>query len=70
MDDEPMWDVDRVVAPTPGPAIIIPKTANEFAIKDIRKKRRCTSSLATSKKRRLLAFSPSEDPARKLEQMA
>ncbi|GKB44254.1 reverse transcriptase domain-containing protein [Tanacetum coccineum] len=33
MDDEPMWAVDRVVAPTPGPAIAIPETANEFAIK-------------------------------------
>ncbi|GJY65983.1 reverse transcriptase domain-containing protein [Tanacetum coccineum] len=34
MDDEPMWAADRVVAPTPGSAITIPKTANEFAIKD------------------------------------
>ncbi|GJW33133.1 hypothetical protein Tco_0053165 [Tanacetum coccineum] len=33
MDDEPMWDVDRVVAPTLNPAITIPKTTNEFAIK-------------------------------------
>ncbi|GKD17608.1 hypothetical protein Tco_1206766 [Tanacetum coccineum] len=33
MDDEPMWDADHVVAPTPGSAITIPKTANEFAIK-------------------------------------
>ncbi|GKA46207.1 reverse transcriptase domain-containing protein [Tanacetum coccineum] len=33
MVDEPMWAVDRVVAPTPGSAIIIPETANEFAIK-------------------------------------
>ncbi|GKD73779.1 hypothetical protein Tco_1332061 [Tanacetum coccineum] len=33
MDDEPMWAVDRVVAPTPGSAIAIPKTVNEFAIK-------------------------------------
>ncbi|GJX37073.1 hypothetical protein Tco_0250376 [Tanacetum coccineum] len=33
MDDEPMWAADRVVAPTPGPTITIPKTANEFAIK-------------------------------------
>ncbi|GKB81588.1 reverse transcriptase domain-containing protein [Tanacetum coccineum] len=33
MDDEPILVVDRVVAPTPGSAIIIPKTANEFAIK-------------------------------------
>ncbi|GJY76172.1 reverse transcriptase domain-containing protein [Tanacetum coccineum] len=33
MDDEPMWAADRVVAPTPGPAITIPETANEFAIK-------------------------------------
>ncbi|GJZ23830.1 reverse transcriptase domain-containing protein [Tanacetum coccineum] len=28
-----MWAADRVVAPTPGSAITIPKTANEFAIK-------------------------------------
>nr|GEV26436.1 reverse transcriptase domain-containing protein [Tanacetum cinerariifolium] len=33
MDDEPMWVVDRVVAPTPGTAITIPETVNEFAIK-------------------------------------
>ncbi|GKC42849.1 reverse transcriptase domain-containing protein, partial [Tanacetum coccineum] len=34
MDDEPMWATDRVVALTPGSAITIPETANEFAIKD------------------------------------
>ncbi|GJT49542.1 reverse transcriptase domain-containing protein [Tanacetum coccineum] len=34
MDDEPMWDADRVVALTPGFAITIPKTTNKFAIKD------------------------------------
>ncbi|GKA88605.1 reverse transcriptase domain-containing protein [Tanacetum coccineum] len=33
MDDEPMWAADRVVALTPGFAIIISKTANKFAIK-------------------------------------
>ncbi|GJT09937.1 reverse transcriptase domain-containing protein [Tanacetum coccineum] len=33
MDDEPMWAADHVVAPTPGSAITILKTANEFAIK-------------------------------------
>ncbi|GKD92295.1 hypothetical protein Tco_1372132 [Tanacetum coccineum] len=33
MDDEPMWAVDHVVAPTPGSTITIPETANEFAIK-------------------------------------
>nr|GEU81957.1 reverse transcriptase domain-containing protein [Tanacetum cinerariifolium] len=33
MDDEPMWATDHVVAPTPGFAITIPETANEFAIK-------------------------------------
>nr|GEV42777.1 transposase (putative), gypsy type [Tanacetum cinerariifolium] len=33
MDDESMWAADRVVAPTPGSAITIPETANEFAIK-------------------------------------
>ncbi|GJZ63116.1 hypothetical protein Tco_0619537 [Tanacetum coccineum] len=32
-DDEPMWVADHVVAPTPGSAITIPETANEFAIK-------------------------------------
>ncbi|GKC42724.1 reverse transcriptase domain-containing protein [Tanacetum coccineum] len=36
MDDEPMWVADRVVAPTPGSAITIPETTNEFAIKEIR----------------------------------
>ncbi|GJZ22898.1 hypothetical protein Tco_0559937 [Tanacetum coccineum] len=34
MDDEHMWAADRVVALTPGFAITIPETANEFAIKD------------------------------------
>nr|GEW20610.1 reverse transcriptase domain-containing protein [Tanacetum cinerariifolium] len=33
MDNEPMWAADRVFALTPGSAITIPKTANEFAIK-------------------------------------
>ncbi|GJW61034.1 reverse transcriptase domain-containing protein, partial [Tanacetum coccineum] len=33
MDDEPMWVADHVVAPTPGFAITIPETKNEFAIK-------------------------------------
>ncbi|GKE02722.1 reverse transcriptase domain-containing protein [Tanacetum coccineum] len=33
MDDEPIWAVDRVVAPTPGSTITIPETTNEFAIK-------------------------------------
>ncbi|GJZ69170.1 reverse transcriptase domain-containing protein [Tanacetum coccineum] len=33
MDDEPMWAANHVVAPTPGSAITIPETANEFAIK-------------------------------------
>nr|GEW17073.1 reverse transcriptase domain-containing protein [Tanacetum cinerariifolium] len=33
MDDELMWAVERVVALTPGSAIAIPETANEFAIK-------------------------------------
>nr|GFA31148.1 hypothetical protein [Tanacetum cinerariifolium] len=33
LDNEPMWAADRIVAPTPGPAITIPETANEFAIK-------------------------------------
>nr|GEX17034.1 reverse transcriptase domain-containing protein [Tanacetum cinerariifolium] len=33
MDDEPMWAVDRVVAPTPSFAITILESANEFAIK-------------------------------------
>ncbi|GJU06759.1 reverse transcriptase domain-containing protein [Tanacetum coccineum] len=33
MDDEPMRAADRVVAQTPGSAITIPETSNEFAIK-------------------------------------
>ncbi|GJR01405.1 reverse transcriptase domain-containing protein [Tanacetum coccineum] len=33
MDDEPMWVADHVVVPTLGSTIIIPETANEFAIK-------------------------------------
>ncbi|GKD40814.1 hypothetical protein Tco_1261021 [Tanacetum coccineum] len=35
MDDEPMWAADRVVALTPGSAITIFETANEFTIKDL-----------------------------------
>ncbi|GKB43145.1 hypothetical protein Tco_0888087 [Tanacetum coccineum] len=38
MDNEPMWAADRVVALTLGSAITIPKTANEFAIKDTENK--------------------------------
>nr|GEY86477.1 hypothetical protein [Tanacetum cinerariifolium] len=34
MDDKPMWAADRVVALTPGSAITIPETVNEFSIKD------------------------------------
>ncbi|GJU14790.1 hypothetical protein Tco_1142756 [Tanacetum coccineum] len=33
IDDEPMWVADRVIALTPGSAITIPETANEFPIK-------------------------------------
>ncbi|GKE93295.1 reverse transcriptase domain-containing protein [Tanacetum coccineum] len=33
MDDEPMWAADHVVTLTFSSAIIIPETANEFAIK-------------------------------------
>nr|GEU70760.1 reverse transcriptase domain-containing protein [Tanacetum cinerariifolium] len=33
MDNEPMWAADRVVALTPGSAITILETANEFSIK-------------------------------------
>nr|GEW82271.1 hypothetical protein [Tanacetum cinerariifolium] len=33
-DDESMWVADRIIAPTLGPTITIPETANEFAIKD------------------------------------
>nr|GFA10155.1 hypothetical protein [Tanacetum cinerariifolium] len=33
LDDEPMWAADCVVALTPGSAITIRETANEFAIK-------------------------------------
>nr|GEU79577.1 zinc finger, PMZ-type [Tanacetum cinerariifolium] len=42
MDDEPMWAIDRIVAPTLGSAIIIPETA-EFAIKgkSVPEKNRC-----------------------------
>nr|GEV11567.1 reverse transcriptase domain-containing protein [Tanacetum cinerariifolium] len=32
MDDEPMWAADRVVALTPGFAITIAETTNEFAM--------------------------------------
>nr|GEY35235.1 hypothetical protein [Tanacetum cinerariifolium] len=35
LDDEPMWDANRVVALTPSSAITIPEIANEFSIKEI-----------------------------------
>ncbi|GJR51394.1 reverse transcriptase domain-containing protein [Tanacetum coccineum] len=35
MDDKPMWTADHVVALTPGSAITISETANEFSIKEI-----------------------------------
>nr|GEX90020.1 hypothetical protein [Tanacetum cinerariifolium] len=34
IDVEPLWAAHHVVTPTPGSAITIPVTANEFAIKD------------------------------------
>nr|GEW07388.1 hypothetical protein [Tanacetum cinerariifolium] len=37
VDDEPMWDVNHVVALTPGSAITIPETTNKFAIKERQK---------------------------------
>ncbi|GJW64089.1 reverse transcriptase domain-containing protein [Tanacetum coccineum] len=37
MDDEPMWAVDRVVAPTLGSAITIPETLNEFSVEEMLK---------------------------------
>nr|GEU47126.1 reverse transcriptase domain-containing protein [Tanacetum cinerariifolium] len=39
MDDEPMWVAGRVVTLTPGSAITIPETANEFVIKVVRVKK-------------------------------
>ncbi|GMH08871.1 hypothetical protein Nepgr_010711 [Nepenthes gracilis] len=43
----------------------------EVLNQDIRKKRKRSTSIAVSKKKRkLLAFNPSEDPSRRLEQMA
>ncbi|GJR13172.1 hypothetical protein Tco_0795824 [Tanacetum coccineum] len=33
IDDEPMWAADRITVLTPGSAITIPETANEFDIK-------------------------------------
>nr|GEW37591.1 reverse transcriptase domain-containing protein [Tanacetum cinerariifolium] len=35
VDDEPMWAADRVITLNPGFTIIIPETANEFAIKEL-----------------------------------
>ncbi|GJY55671.1 hypothetical protein Tco_0454786 [Tanacetum coccineum] len=35
MDDELMWAAYHIVVPTPGSAITIPETANEFANKDL-----------------------------------
>nr|GEV37672.1 reverse transcriptase domain-containing protein [Tanacetum cinerariifolium] len=37
MDDEPMWAADRLVALTLASIITIPKTANEYAIKDLQR---------------------------------
>ncbi|GKA23088.1 hypothetical protein Tco_0709050 [Tanacetum coccineum] len=41
MNDEPMWVADHVVAPTPGFAITISETINEFAIKGNAQKLPC-----------------------------
>ncbi|GJU41413.1 hypothetical protein Tco_1194370 [Tanacetum coccineum] len=51
IDDEPMWAVDRVVTPTPGTAITIPKTTNKFAIKAILCSLMIQGSLKKFKKR-------------------
>nr|GEZ15282.1 reverse transcriptase [Tanacetum cinerariifolium] len=60
MDDEPMWAADRVVTPTSGFAIIIPETANEFAIKEI-KDRKGTENVAADHLSRIENDESSDD---------
>ncbi|GJS63282.1 hypothetical protein Tco_0677846 [Tanacetum coccineum] len=62
MDDEPMWAADRVVAPTPGSAITIPETANEFAIKGNAQKLPWSQSVQRQYHQNLLLRSQRNNP--------
>ncbi|GJW97426.1 hypothetical protein Tco_0179234 [Tanacetum coccineum] len=62
MDDEPMWAADHVVAPTPGSAITIPKTANEFAIKGNAPKLSWSQSVQRQHYQNLLSWSKRNNP--------
>ncbi|GKA58145.1 reverse transcriptase domain-containing protein [Tanacetum coccineum] len=57
MDDKPMWAADCVVALTPGSAITIPKTANEFAIKGNAPKLSWSQSVQRQHYQNLLSWS-------------
>ncbi|GKA39923.1 hypothetical protein Tco_0732516 [Tanacetum coccineum] len=62
MDDEPMWAADHVVAPTPGSAITIPETANEFAIKGNAQKLSWSQSVQMQHYQNLLSWSKQNNP--------
>ncbi|GJW83744.1 hypothetical protein Tco_0156889 [Tanacetum coccineum] len=62
MDDEPMWAADRVVDPTPGSEIIIPQTANEFAIKGNAQKLPSLKSFQRQYYQNLLSWSQRNNP--------
>ncbi|GJV57114.1 reverse transcriptase domain-containing protein [Tanacetum coccineum] len=62
MDDEPMWVADRVVALTPGSAITIPETANEFAIKGNALKPPWSQSIQRQHYKNFLSWSQRDNP--------
>ncbi|GJW73577.1 hypothetical protein Tco_0132947 [Tanacetum coccineum] len=62
MDDEPMWAAVRVVTLTPGSAIIIPETANEFAIKGNAPKLSWSQSVQRQYHKNLLSRSQRNNP--------
>ncbi|GJZ42114.1 hypothetical protein Tco_0589000 [Tanacetum coccineum] len=62
MDDEPMWAVDRIVAPTLGFAITIPKTANKFAIKGNASKLPWSQFVQRQYYQNLLSWSQRDNP--------
>ncbi|GJT47580.1 hypothetical protein Tco_0973737 [Tanacetum coccineum] len=54
--DEPMWAAYHVVAPTPGSAITIPETVNEFAIKVLLKLDWAKNQKTKSSLKKTIAF--------------
>nr|GEY06543.1 reverse transcriptase domain-containing protein [Tanacetum cinerariifolium] len=62
MDDDPMWAGDRVVALSPGSAITILETANEFAIKGNALKLPWSQSVQRQYYQDLLSWSKRDNP--------